>query len=812
MNTLHYIRAAFKSLLRDKLYSATNIAGLALGIGLSVIILLIIKYELNYDSGIKDSKNIYRLITKGNSPDGVRTVNNALTPLPLFNLLNTFPETGAATRLIPGANKLIRYNRAPLSKSRFFFADSSFFNVFALKIIKGSVNKLNKPGNVVITKSLAKKYFHDTDPVGKKINRDGIKYNIIAVCEDMPEASHFHFDLIASISTIEKILNINKKLLNEWKHNWKLLTCYTYVKVRDGTDIRIFEEHLNKKAKIQEETSQAVDNSIVSSQERNVPFRFHIQPIRSIHLHSKLDSELEPISNPFRIIIFLSITIFILLIISINFINITTAKPSKRLRDAAIRKLNGARRYHIALQIFTEAFIISAAATILGMVMAELMIPSFNKLFDLKLSLTQIQGLQDIGVVILTTFLIGIISGGYPAKFFSAIDPVNIFLNRYKLQKSSFVIRGVIIAGHVFVLLFLSVLASGIWHQINFLNNRDPGFNKNNLLVIDRAYTVRQDYEAFKQDIRNVEGVVGITAATSVPGEGYMKNVFTYKGTNPPQKTSVTVNYVDCDYLQTMQLKLNRGSFLNCQTKDSMGIVLNTAAIKRFGIKKPLEEHIETGISQDKSWKFNILGVVEDYNYNPNEKIEPMGLVLLCKKNYFKFIIIRLDNRDNKRALAAIRNTWDKYSDNEPLESFFLADRLDDNTKEDSRMLTALIIFTLFSYFISILGFISFASFLIEYKDKKISLMRTIGIPDNYILRNLIGSFGKYMLTGIVLAIPLALMILNIWFRNFAYTERLSNFTLLILTTIVIATGIVSVSFQYYRMVHKKSDHYLTRK
>ncbi len=813
MNTLHYIRAAVKSLLRDKLYSATNIAGLALGIGLSIIILLLIKYELSYDSGIKGSKNIYRLTTRGESPDGIQTVSNALTPLPLSGLLRTFHETEATTRLIPGANKLIKYNSASLKQSRFFFADPSFFNVFELRIIKGSVEQLNKPGNVVITKTLADKYFKGTNPVGKKINRDGIKYNIIAVSEDMPEASHFHFDLIASISTIEKILNYNRKILDKLEHNWKSLVCYTYVKVKPKADLRIFEKHLNKKARLFEERSKPENKTTTATSQVNTTFHFHLQPIRSIHLHSKLDSELEPLSNPFRILIFISITIFILLIISINFINITTAEPSKRLRDAAIRKLNGARSYHIALQIFTEAFIISASATILGLVLAELMIPAFNKLFNLSLKLSQIQGLQDIGMVIFITFIIGIISGGYPAKFFSGIDPVNIFRNRFKLNKSSFIMRGFIIAGQVFVLMFLSVLTAGIWQQLNFISERYPGFNKKNLLIIDRAYTIKQNYEDFKQEIKHIKGVVNVSAATSVPGEGYMKNIFSYRGINPPKKTPVNVNFVDCDYLQTMQLRLMKGSFLNCETKDSMGIILNSTAIKELEIKKPLEEHIETANSQNKSRKFNILGVVGDYNYEPlDKKTEPLGLVLLCKHNFFRYIIIRVEDRKDKRTLSAIRNTWNKYSDNEPLESFFLADRLNDNYKEDSRMLTALMIFTLFSFFISVLGFISYASFLIEYKDKKISLMKTLGIPDNYILRNLIGSFGKYILIGVSLSIPTALMIIRIWLRNFAYTEHVSLLNLLILITLVAGTGIASISYQYFRIVFKKNYHYLTKR
>jgi len=809
MNILHYIRIAIKSLFRDKLYAAINISGLALGLGLSIIILLIIKYELSYDSQIKDSENIYRLTTKGKASDGSRIINDALTPLPLSDVIINFKETESVTRLIPGANKLIRYNTASLSKNRFFFADPSFFNVFELKIINGSVNDLTIPGNVVITKTIADKYFNNTDPAGKSITRGGIKYNIIAVCEDMPGASHLHFDFIASIVSIEEMFNSDKQILEEWKKNWQLLTCYTYVKVKPETDIRLFEEHLNKHlGQLGKERETADEIS-----QKNNSHIFHLQPIRTIHLHSKLNSEPEPISNPFRVIVFIAIAIFILIITSINFINITTANPSKRLRESVIRKTLGAKRYHIAIQIFTEAFIISGAATVMGMVLAELMIPLFNKLFELKLNINQIQGLQDIGIVILTTFIIGIISGGYPAKFFIRIDPVYIFSDRYKISKSSFVIRGIIIAGNVFVVLFLSVLTAGIWQQLNYISNTDLGFNKNNLLIIERAYTLKPDDEDFKKEVKNINGVLNISSATSVPGETYMKNIYTYKGISRTQKIPLTINYVDCDYLQTMQLTLKKGSFLNCQTRDSLGIVLNSAAIKKLGIKKPLEEYLETEEFRKTKWSLNILGVVDDYNYESlNNKIQPMGLILLCRHNYFRYMIIRLNDKNNKEAITEIHTLWNKYTDNEPLDSFFLDDHLNNAYKDDRRMLTALIIITIFSYFLSTLGFLSFASFLIEYKSKKISLMRTIGVADNYILRDMIGSFGKYILIGISLAIFTAIFTIKIWLNNFAFTRNISFVTFIILILLVSATGIISISFQYYRLVFRKTGYFLTVK
>jgi len=808
MNIIHYIKTAARSLMRNKLYSAMNIAGLALGLGLTIIILLIIKYELNYETRIRDSKNIYRLTTRGQSTGRTVAVNDAMTPLILSKVLENYQEVTATTRLIPGADKLIKYKNESLDQTKFFFSDTSFFNVFGLNIIRGSIDKLKDPFNVVITSSVAEKHFRDTNPVGKSINRGDIKYYIIAVCEDMPDASHLHFDFIGSLASIKKMPGMNEKMIKKWENNWKLLVCYTYAKLRPETDVRLLEEHLNK-------TSTHIRGNKVSANKNDDknPFLFHFQPIRSIHLNSKLNSEPEPTSNPFRLIVFIAIVIFILIITSINFINITTANPSKRLSDAVIRKTLGAHRYHIALLTFTEAFMISGIATVLGMVLAELMIPSFNKIFNLKLDLHQIQGLSDIGWVILITFVIGIISGGYPAKLFSRIDPVFIFTDRYKISKTSFVIRGMIIAGNVFVVLFLSVLTAGIWHQINYISNADLGFNKDNLLIIQRAQTIREHYPEFKENTKNLKGVIDITAATSIPGKEYIKNMYTHKGIDKTIKLPIALNYVDCDYLQTLQLTLGKGSFLNCRTKDSLGIVLNSAAINQFGIKKPLEDHLETEIFNHKKWNLNIIGVVDNYNYEPlNNKIKPMGLILLCRHNYFRYIIIRLDDRNNKHAINEIKTLWNKYSNNEPFDSFFLKDELNSNYSDDMRMLTALIIFTIFSFFISTLGFLSFASFLIEYKGEKISLLRTTGIPDIYILKDMIGSFGKYILIGTTLAVFPAILTIKIWLKNFEFIHTISFVTIIMLIILVSATGIISISLQYYILVSGRNSYHLNVK
>lgn len=809
MNLFYNIRTAIKSLLKNKAYSIINILGLSFGLSLTIIILLYVKYEFNYDTQFNQSENMYRLTTKGQI--GTEEVNDAVTPLPLFNLINELPETVAATRFIPGINKIIKYKSSAFNESRFYFADNSFFETFKLKITKGSLKHFNKPKTVVITTETAKRYFNRTNPINKTINRGDIDYIVIAVCENIPDASHFHFDFIASISTIDQMYKGMHRSLYEWKNNWLSLDCYTYVKVKPETDISLFEKIINKKKDqhILKQLSNSKESKSTSDKETD--YKISLQPVQTIHLHSNLAFELEPASNLVNILIFISIAIFILIITSINFINITTAQPLMRIKEAAIRETFGARRYHVIIQIITEAFIISTTATLLGLVLAELVLPLFNTIFSLNLHISQIDGLKDIGIVILITFIVGVFSGIYPAKFFSDIKINSIFTNSYKIKKATLTIRGIIVTGHVFVVLFLSILTAGIWWQTDFVQNTDLGFNKDNLLILERGYTVKQNFEEFKRELKMVKGVRNVSSAMFLPGDEYYKMTFTYKGNQQNRNIAIPINHVDCDYLETMELRLRKGSFLNCNLQDSMGIILNSAALKQLNIKKPLDDHFEINNGKETgSWKVNIIGVVNDYHYQPLKKeTEPLGLMLLCKKSYFKYIIVKLEDKNSNTTIPAIRKLWNRYADNEPMESFFLKERLTELYKQDTQMLKAVAAFTLFSYLISVLGFISLASFIIEYKSKKISYLKTAGIPDMYILRDLLGSFGKHVITGISLSIPLAMIAVKVWLNGYAYSDTIPWWLYLVITVSVLVIGAISVITQYYKTVVQSNLYHL---
>ncbi len=809
MNFLYYIKTAFKSLLKNKAYSLVNILGLAFGLSLTIIILLFVKYELNYDTQYNQSESLYRLTTKGQI--GTEEVNDAVTPLPLYDVVKELPETKSVTRFIPGINKLIKYKSSVFNESRFFFADNTFFDSFELSIIKGSLKNFKEPKTVVITDETAKKYFKRSNPINKTINRGGIDYKVIAVCKNVPDASHFHFDFMASMSTIDQMYKGKPKSLYEWKNNWLSLDCYTYVKVANGTDISHFEKALNKKKdeKIDNQLSQTKTG--ISSRDERYSYKISLQPVQTIHLNSNLAFELEPASNPVQILIFISIAIFILLITSINFINITTAKPLKRIKEAAIRETFGARRYHVIMQIITEAFIISTTATLLGLVLAELILPLFNNIFDLSLHISQIDGLKDIGIVILITFIVGIISGVYPAKFFSEIKLNSIFTNSYKIKRATLTIRGIIVTGHIFVVMFLSILTAGIWWQTDYVQNTDLGFNKENLLILKRGYAVKQNFDEFKKELKMVKGVRNVSSSMFLPGDEYYKMTFTYKGNQQSKNIAIPINNVDCDYLETMELKLRRGSFLNCNLRDSMGIILNSAALRKLNIKKPLEDHFEINNGKTTgSWKVNILGVVSDYHYEPLTKnLEPLGLMLLCNKTYFKYIIIKLEDRNSTTTMSAIQSLWNSHTNNEPMDSFFLEDRLNEVYKQDTRMLKVVSAFTLFSYFISVLGFISLASFIIEFKHKKISYLKTTGIPDMYILRDLLGNFSKHIITGISLSVPLAMLAIKMWMNSYAYYDAMPWWLYVVITVSVLIIGASSIIIQYYKTVVQSNRYHL---
>ena len=502
----NYIKIAIRSLFKYRSDAILNVIGLSIGITMSLVMLMYVRHELSYDKSYTKSNRTYRVITKGVISDNI--FESAVTPMPLSGFLRThFQEIESATKIVRGANKLISYQDKKFNEDNFFYADSTFFSVFDVPFVMGNPQTaLDKEEDLVITTTVAKKYFDkDTNPIGKKIELDnGLSFTISGVCEPQPESSHFHFDFIASQQSIKK-LYLGKNLNNSesYKDNWLQIDWYTYFTLKKGVDFPAFEGKLYQKLNetIKDQLSDIPEaGSKLSGGIKSLSFQ--LQPLESIHLQSNIDNELEPNSKQLYVTLFLCMAIFVLLVTCINFMNLTTAKVSLRIKEIGVRKLIGGHRKALITQFIVEAITYSFAALFIGLVLVELLLPVFNALFELNLKLNRIEGRFDLLYVTLLTIAIGTLSGLYPALSFSGLNEVSIFKDEFQPQKKGVMLRGILAATQMTVATFLVILFLGMLWQIQFLKNKNLGFNSDHIIVVERGYSVGKEFSEFKKRLK----------------------------------------------------------------------------------------------------------------------------------------------------------------------------------------------------------------------------------------------------------------------------------------------------------------------
>ena len=793
----HHIKVAVRNIRKQGFYAFLNFLGLSVGLVLGLFVLLLVKHELNYDASFSDSGRIYRMATEGVL--GSNVINSATSPMPLGNMLREMDEVDEVVRFIPGANNVVASNDIQYNENGFLFGDSNFFQLFDVELIRGNNSEvLRSAKDLVITESMAGKYFGDEDPVGKKLEREEIQYTITGVCADMPASTHFEFGFIASINTIDEILlkKGDSAYVENWKADWLHLNCYTYIKLQEGVDRCGFVEKVNRdKDKLI--SPQVLEVMRAESSTDSVELAFISQKIQSIHFASHLDGELKVNSNPIYIKLFVFIAIFVMLTTCVNFINLTTAKLRNKYQEVGYRQLVGASRGQLMTQFMTEAIVYSFGAMFLSMVLLELLLPFFNSFFELNLQFNFFKGWIEFFGILLILLVVGFIAGSFPAFFFSGRKPEKLIAGEYKIGKAGFILRGLMVASQFAVAMFLVLVASAMWWQINYVKNNDHGFKTDNIILIERGHAVREDFQGFKSELLKVGDVQKVSACTSLPGDDYFQGTFRIKNDSKDKVVMLPLNYVDQDYFELMGLKLKAGRFLNSDLGDSLGIMLNVQAIKQLEFRKPLGEEIEVFGNAD--WSLSTVGVVKDFHHESYfTKIEPLALILLSERMRFEYVLIDM-NSIEEGTIAEIKKVWDEYSNGAPFEYSRLKERIDGLYEEDVRISKIISVFAILSLFVAMMGVIALVAFIIEYKASSIGIKKVLGAPRQSIILQVFSMFGFYVVSGVVLAILPAYGAIVAWGNSYAYFDFISVWVFIIWALALMSLSFLAVLYQTFR-------------
>lgn len=763
----NFLNIALRNLKKHKAYSFINILGLSIGLGCSILIFLYIQDELSYDKYHKNAKQIYRLAFIENR--GYKTVNYPITSGGIAPaLLKEVPEVLNAVRFMRIFDPLVTYGEKQFNETRIFYADESVFDVFSFPMIKGDPETaLKEPYSAVITEDMAKKYFGDEDPMGKVLTFNGKQdFKITGILKKVRQNSHFKPDLLASMATMEE--NIS----NEWRPS----SCYTYLVLKKDYSPSTFEKMFPNFFKIHRSPGD----------QRN----FYLQPLLRIHLSSHLEREIEPNSDIAYVYILSSVAIFVLIIACLNFMNLSTARSAHRAKEVGIRKAAGARRIHLIRQFLGESIFLTIAALILSLILIWIFLPVFNRLAGKELSLGLFSnGFMIIGLAGFVLF-VGAAAGSYPAFFVSAFEPVHVLKGKLKagLKGSSFRKVLVVIQFSLSIIMIVGTIA--ISRQLNFIQNKNLGFDKEQLVVIPISNREAQKaYPALKTELVRNSDILSISAGTNIPGQSINHDSFLPEG--HAEKETIGHILVDYDYIKTLGLEIREGRDFSKEYRDDAAgaHLLNEEAAKMLGWASPVGKRL--------SPKGAVIGVVKNFHFlSKHQKIDPLVISLLPQSEYILSVIIKIRPDHIKETLDFLKDKWRAFVPGRPLNYYFLEEKYEALYRKEQKLSSLFNSFTGLAIFIACLGLFGLASYTAEQRTKEIGIRKVLGASVANLIRLLSLEFTKWVIVANVIAWPVAYYALRRWLQNFAYRTTIGLWTFVLAAALAFVIALLTVSFQ----------------
>ncbi len=788
----NHLRVAFRNLLNHKSYSVINIVGLSVGIACCIAIMLFVRDELSYDKYNKFADRIYRphLLLRANGHE----MNTALSPVAMGPAIyRDLPDVAAYTRLIKGGPTVVRYEDKTFVEDRFFGADSTMFDVFTFPFAVGNPKTaLTQPNTLVITESMAHKYFGNDNPIGKILNTGKQdKFVVTGVIKDIPQNSHLHPDFMASLTTSQDSKN----------PTWISNNYYTYLLLRKGVNPVEFQKKLDDEvAKYASPQLKAVAGfSLEQFRAAGNKYGLVLQPLTSIHLNSHLDYEVEPNGDNTYVYIFSAIAIAILLIACINFVNLATARSEKRAKEVGVRKTLGSTRSHLVGQFMSESIVMSIVAAVLAVGVVELLLPFFNQVAGKKMSLHLFSDPLTVPLLLCLAVVVGIIAGSYPAFYLSSFHPIDILRSdvrkggRKSLLRSGLVIFQFAISIALFAGTFI------VFEQLRYVQTRNLGFDKEETIVVDRTNDLSTQLRSFEDDLRTNKGIISLTNSNAIPGNQGGDNGCRLEGAPENRVEDIQQMFCDYDFAKTYKLGIADGRFFSREhPSDSAAVVVNEEVEKSFNAKDIVGKYLvyPGNGPGGTDLKLEIVGLVKDFNYRSlHEPIRPLAIRLFPKQGFIgQFVTARLAPGDHLSTISSIENVWKKYAGDEEFSCNFLDDNLQKLYAADRRTSQIAGAFSILAIFIACLGLLGLAAFVTERRTKEIGVRKVLGASVIEIVSLLSKEFVKWVLIANVVAWPLAYYFMNNWLENFAYRVDMSIWIFVVSGAMALIVALLTVS------------------
>ncbi len=809
----NYLTIAMRNLRKQSFYSFINIGGLAVGVSACLVILLFIVDELNYDTYNTKANRIYRVDNEIKFGGNYYNMTYSSAPT-AHTLLQDYPEIESTIRFRDYGSYLVKTAEGAesIKEKNVMWTDSTFFKIFSVNVLEGNPNTaLKEPASIAISKRTADKYFPNGGALGQSLILDN-KYNgkVTAVYENIPSASHFHFDmLIAMVGDwpVAKEAQSPVFLSNNFS---------TYVLLKEGTDAKAFEAKLPGflEKYVGPQLAQALGKDFTMEQFRSSgnKYEMSLMPLLDIHLHSDLKGEFEPNSSITYVYLLATVALFILAIACINFMNLSTARSSNRAKEVGVRKVMGSLRSHLVRQFLMESTMVTFVAFVVAVGIAFLFLPMFN---SLALKQLQLPLSNPIFYLLLmgAALLVGLLAGVYPSFFLSAFKPVSVLKGKVTLGMKSGFIRSALVVFQFVISIFLIVGAITINRQLSYIQNKKLGFEKDQLLIIKDAYALRPNVQAFKDEALKMSSIESCTISGFLPVEGSdvsrNDNTFWKEGNQPTTENLVSLQdwRVDNDYIKTfgMKIKLGRG-FSPEFPSDSSAVVLNEEAVSHFQLgEDPIGKKISTFYgqrpdgspdpNQTKSW--TVIGIVENFHFSSmREGISSLGFFLRKSDG---FVTLRFKGRDSQEVITSLETLWKRLAPGQPFQYSFLDEDFERMYAAEQRLGKVFTVFAVLAIVIACLGLFALTAFTAEQRTKEIGIRKVLGASVSSIVVLLSKEFGKLIIISFLIAAPIAWYGVDKWLSSYTYKAEIGIMVYLLAGIFAFAIAWLTMGYQSIR-------------
>jgi putative ABC transport system permease protein len=771
------LKTAFRHIRKHPGYSLLNILGLTLGISSALFLVIYVSDELSYDRYNENADRIFRVSSKITETDDQFTWNVAQIPMGP-QVVQDYPEVQSFVRFINMPRAAYKYEDKEYIEENFYYVDSTLFDIFTYNVIKGDAKSAIKdPGKIVLTETVAARYFGDADPVGKTLTAGNNSYEVTGVIEDVPHNSHFRFDAVSARNNLPKQLG-----------TWGNFGVFTYLLFPKNFDVDAFQTKI-----------QGMYDAHMKTifEPLHINIEYILEPITRIHLYSTNPGEPEPTGSITYIFIFGITAIFLVLIAAMNYMNLATARSASRAREVGMRKVAGSQRGLLITQFLSESLVLTIISLIVSIILLFILLPKFNTLAGKSFDLSILYSPVAIVSIVVVILIAGIFGGSYPAFFLSRFRPVTVLKGEITQGSAGSLFRKILVVIQYTISVVMIICTMVVFKQLNYMKDMNQGYNQENVLMLQLNGGMINKYQVLKQSLLENDNIKYVTATNTPLGEGSGKVIFSMETDQGMTQRGINFAVVDHDFVDALEIEIIKGrDFQEDMPSDTLtGVIVNQTLANRMGWSDPIGKKVQLGDGQQINAR--VIGEMADYHqtgmYN---EIESLMLVYRGRGN---IVYVKLSGNNKEATMNFIEAKWKEIFPDQPYSYMFLTDRFNRQFEADEKRGLIFTMFTILVILIACLGLFGLASYMVEQRTKEIGIRKVFGADEGVIVRLISKDFLILITISSVIAIPVAYYFMSKWLENYVYRTKIGIILLIVAALLTVVITFITISFKAYQ-------------